>query len=288
LELLGVPYTGSKVLTHAISLDKAVTKKLWRDAGLPTAPFQLFRRPEAPLSDSLFFPLFVKPVREGSGMGITEQSLVHDDRQLRAQVRWIIETYQQPALVEAYLPGREFTVGLIGNRASPGSRPRSDFYAEHGYHLFPVLEIDTGRGSVRGIYNAEAKSYAIDSEAAPGYLCPADIPAQLETELGLLAVEAFDAIGALDVGRVDFRMGGDGRPYLMEINTLPGLNPVLSDIVIAARAGGVTYSKLINEILDLACERYGIRNLANLEDDDKIFVEIRAGAWNISRSLDVL
>ncbi|MGC9348126.1 MAG: D-alanine--D-alanine ligase family protein [Anaerolineae bacterium] len=258
LELLDIPYTGSKVLTHAISLDKAVTKQLWRDAGLPTAPFQVFRYPETPLSQSLSFPLFVKPVREGSGMGITAQSLVQDEGQLQAQVRWIIKTYHQPALVEAYLPGREFTIGLIGNRVFPRGGSRSQFYGEHGYHLFPVLEIDTGRGSVRGIYNAEAKSYAIDSEAAPGYLCPADIPAELETELGLLAVAAFEAIGALDVGRVDFRTGADGRPYLMEINTLPGLNPVLSDIVIAALAGGVAYPQLINEILDLACERYGM------------------------------
>jgi D-alanine-D-alanine ligase len=258
LELLEIPYTGSKVLTHAISLDKAVTKQLWREAGLPTAPFQLFRHPEEQIRPELSFPLFVKPVREGSGMGITDQSLVQNERQLRAQVRWTIETYRQPALVETYLPGREFTVGLIGNSTASGSEPRSDFYGEHGYHLFPVLEIDTGRGSVRGIYNAEAKSYAIDSEAAPGYLCPADIPVALAAELSALAVVAFNAVGALDVGRVDFRMGADDRPYLMEINTLPGLNPVLSDIVIAARAGGVSHAHLINEILSLALARYGM------------------------------
>jgi D-alanine-D-alanine ligase len=258
LELLDVPYTGSKVLTHAISLDKAATKQIWRDAGLPTAPFQLFRHVDTPRDPALTFPLFVKPVREGSGMGINGRSIVHDEPSLREQLTWVIGTYRQPALVEPYLPGREFTVGMVGNSAAPGETRTARFYNQNGYHLFPVLEIDTGRGSVRGIYNAEAKSYAIESQSAPGYLCPADIPDELAEELGKLAMAAFEAIGGLDVGRVDFRCNGDGHPYLMEINTLPGLNPLVSDIVIAARAGNVPYEQLITEILNLALARYGM------------------------------
>lgn len=256
LEMLGIPYTGSKVLAQALSLDKAATKRLWRDHGLPTAPFQRFDHPDAPLQAGLYFPLFVKPVREGSGMGINARSIVRDERELRAQVRWVIETYRQPALVETYLPGREFTVGLIGNAHFPGQSPRSAFYAATGFHLFPVLEIDTQKGAVQGLYNAEAKSYAIEDAAAPGYLCPADIPAALAEQLFHLSLKAFCALDGLDVGRVDFRLGGDGEPYLVEINMLPGLNPVLSDIVIAARAGGVEYATLIHEILHLALERY--------------------------------
>jgi len=152
LELLEIPYTGSKVLTHALSLDKAATKQIWRDAGLPTAPFQLFRYADAPLDDRLTFPLFVKPVREGSGMGINSRSIVYNPDELQNQVHWVIRTYRQPALVEAYLPGREFTVGMIGNTSPPGYVPRSDFYDVSGFHLFPVLEIDTGKGAVKGIY----------------------------------------------------------------------------------------------------------------------------------------
>ncbi|MGC9466991.1 MAG: D-alanine--D-alanine ligase family protein [Anaerolineae bacterium] len=258
LEMLGVPYTGSKVLTHAISLEKAVTKSIWRDAGLPTASFQVFQDPGAPMVAGLAFPLFVKPVREGSGMGINGNSIVHSETELRAQVAWVIETYRQGALVETYLPGREFTVGLIGNRRNHRDRPRPEFYDERGYHIFPVLEIDTKKGTVKGIYNAEAKSYAIDSDSAPGYLCPADIEESLEAELRSLAVLAFEAIGGLDVGRVDFRCDASGKPYLVEINTLPGVNPLVSDIVISARAGDVAYETLINEILGLACERYGL------------------------------
>ncbi len=258
LEMLGIPYTGSKVLAHAISLDKVVTKRIWRDHGLPTAPFQVFVHGDEPLDDALTFPLFVKPAREGSGMGINARSLVQDEVALRAQARWVIQTYRQPALVETYLPGREFTVGVLGNRYAPGRSPRSDFYDADGFHVFPALELDTQKGAVKGVYNAEAKSYAIDDEAAPGYLCPAEIPPALAATLRRLAIAAFEALGALDVSRIDSRLGADGQPYLVEANTLPGLNPLLSDIVIAAKAGDVPYARLIQEIVALAIERYGL------------------------------
>jgi D-alanine-D-alanine ligase len=265
LEMLGIPYTGSQILAHAISLDKALAKRVWRDCGLPIAPFQVFHHGDESLDRQLAFPLFVKPVREGTGMGINGRSVVHDEAALREQVRWVIQTYRQPALVEGYLPGREFTVGLIGNSLAPGQQRWNDpstssgqrLYDEQGFHLFPVLEIDSNVGAGQGLYNAEAKSYYPGEEGAPLYLCPADIPPDLEVELKRLAVAAFEAIGALDVSRVDFRMGADGQPYLMEINTLPGLNPTVSDLCIMARAEGMHYTDLINEILSLAVDRYG-------------------------------
>ncbi len=260
LEMLGIPYTGSKVLTHAISLDKAATKRIWRDVGLPTAPFQAFYRGDEPLDRQLEFPLFVKPVREGSGMGINGHSVVYDEADLRQQARWVIQTYRQPALVESYLPGREFTVGIIGNTLSPGDRRRNGLYDERGFHLFPVLEIDASVGDGRGLYNAAAKSHVPGEEGAPLYLCPADIPAILEAEMKQLTVAAFEAIGGLDVGRVDFRLGSDGRPYLLEVNTLPGLNPIVSDLCIMARAEGMYYTDLINEILYLAADRYALES----------------------------
>ena len=258
LEMLGIPYTGSQVLAHAISLDKAITKQVWRDCGLPTAPFQVFYHGDEPLYQQLAFPLFVKPVREGTGMGINGRSVVHDEAALREQVGWVIQTYRQPALVEGYLPGREFTVGLIGNTLAPGQHRGNSLYDERGFHLFPVLEIDSNVGAGQGLYNAEAKSYYPGEEGAPLYLCPADIPPHLEAELKRLAVAAFEAIGALDVARVDFRLGADGQPYLIEINTLPGLNPTVSDLCIMARAEGMFYTDLINEILNLAIDRYGL------------------------------
>lgn len=256
LEMLDIPYTGSKVVAHALSLDKAAAKHVWHDLGLPTAAFQVCRRGDERLAPRLSFPLFVKPVREGTGMGINGQSVVHDEVELREQVRWVIQTYRQPALVEPYLPGREFTVGLIGNTPAPGERRWNGLYDEQGFHLFPVLEIDPTTGTGHGLYNAEAKSYTPGEEGAPAYLCPADIPATLEAELQRLAVMAFESIGALDVGRADFRLGSDDQPYLLEINTLPGLNPVVSDLCIMARTEGIHHTVLINEILNLAVERY--------------------------------
>lgn len=258
LEMLGIPYTGSRVLSHALSLDKAAAKQIWRDAGLPTAPFQLFRSDQIPLRAELRFPLFVKPVREGSGMGISARSVVHDETELRAQVRWVIQTYRQPALVEQYLPGREFTVGFVGNTLPPGEAPRSTFYNGQGFHLFPVLEIDPHVGAGAGVYNAAAKSFALEAEGAPRYLCPAEIPTELEEDLGRLAITAFETLDGLDVGRADFRLGDDGRPYLMEINTLPGLNPSVSDLCIMAHAEGIPYTQLINEIFEQARSRYNL------------------------------
>ncbi|MCO6450027.1 MAG: hypothetical protein J5I90_04490 [Caldilineales bacterium] len=257
LEMLGVRYTGGKVLCHAISLDKGVTKQLWRDSGLPTAPFQVFHRASDPLDPELTFPLFVKPVREGSGMGINENSIVHSLRDLRAQVQWVLDNYHQPALVEDYLPGREFTVGVIGNTLTNG-QTRGPLYNDLGFHTFPVLEVDTSVGESEGLYNALAKSFLPGEEGAPLYLCPADIEPAFATELKHLAIKAFEAVGALDVARVDFKLGRYGRPYLLEINTLPGLNPAASDMCIVSRAEGISYQTLINEILNLALERYGL------------------------------
>jgi D-alanine-D-alanine ligase len=263
LEMLGIPYTGSKVLTHAVGLDKAVTKRVWRDVGLPTAPFQVMGHWGEELVSQLTCPLFVKPIREGTGMGIDAGSIVYDEAALRERVRWVVEKYRQPALVEGYLSGREFTVGMIGNRLQPGERPSNGLYDERGYHVFPVLEIDANVGAGQGLYNAASKSFDPGEEGAPLYLCPADIPAELEAELKSLAVDAAGAVGALDLNRVDFRLGDDGRPYLLEINTLPGLNPIVSDICIMAQAEGLPYVDLINQILWLAVERYVKAGAAN-------------------------
>jgi len=256
LEMLGIPYAASGVLANAISLDKAVCKLLWRAQGLPTAPFQLFRTGDEPLDGGVTFPLFVKPVREGTGMGISPASVVRDEPELRRRVGWIIGAYHQPALAEPFLPGREFTVGLIGNERRVYALPPSSLYDERGFHVFPVLEIDVSPvENAEGIYSSHIKS---ERPMDPAYLCPAPIDDGLAAQLQDLAVRGFTAIGAVDVARVDLRLAGDGHPYLLEINTLPGLNPTYSDIVLAARGEGLPYEALVNEILNLAVARYGL------------------------------
>ena len=260
LEMLGIPYTASKVLTHAVSLDKVAAKRIWRDSGLPTAPFQVFSRGDEALAPGLSFPLFVKPSREGTGMGVNDRSVVADEAALRRQVAWVLSTYRQPALVETYLPGREFTVGLIGNRRNGDGAAPTSFYDDRGYHVLPVLEIDvSGVDGAHLLYTGYIKS---KTPMAPRYLVPAPIPDALRDELRELAVQAFEAIGGLDVARVDFRLGADDRPYLLEINTLPGLNPTISDMVLAANGEGVSYETLVQEILHQAVCRYGLDGVA--------------------------
>jgi len=257
-ELLGIPYTASRVVANALSLDKTRTKRVWRDAGLPTPAFQEFWKPDQPLDASLRFPCFVKPAREGTGMGVDARAVVHDEAQLRERVAWVLSAYHQPALVEEMLPGREFTVGFLGNRGKSGRRMRPWLYDAQGYHVFPVLEIDSQISATPGVYGHDAKSYDIGVTGAPDYLCPARIPDSLRKRLSQLTLQAAEAIGACDVSRVDFRLGADGQPYLLEINTLPGLNPVISDLCIMAAAEGMVYDDLISEILYLAAERYDL------------------------------
>ena len=257
-ELLGIPYTASRVLPNAISLDKTITKRIWRDHGLPTAPFQQIERLEDLENLELEFPLFVKPAREGTGMGIDEGSLVHNFEQLTTRVAWLLENYRQPALVEEFLPGREFTVGFFGNPGSPSERRHPELYDRAGYHWLPVLEIGLADSISPTVYGHDAKSIDIGEEGAPAYLCPADIPQSLVDKLIDLTRKAAEALDACDISRIDFRMGSDGEPYLLEINTLPGLNPAISDICIMADAERLAYNTLILEILYLAAERFGM------------------------------
>jgi D-alanine-D-alanine ligase len=258
LEMLGIPYTASKIMANAISLEKVIAKRIWRDRGLPTVPFQLFNDPEAPLRATLRFPLFVKPVREGSGKGVAPSSIVQNETDLRRETRRIVADYHQPALVESFLPGREFTVGFIGNPPMGRKRANPELYGNDGFHNFPVLEIDPTVGAGQGVYGAEAKGITPGDEGSPVYTCPADIPVPLQKEMQRLTKSAALSIGAVDCSRVDLRLDSEGHPYLLEINTLPGLTPDYSDLCLMSSAEGISYPVLINEILNLACERYGM------------------------------
>jgi len=258
LEMLGIPYTASKIMANAISLEKVIAKRIWRDRGLPTVPFQLFNDPDAPLRATLRFPLFVKPVREGSGKGVAPSSIVQNEADLRRETHRIVTDYHQPALVESFLPGREFTVGIIGNPPSGQRRANPELYGNDGFHYFPVLEIDPTVGAGHGVYGSEAKGITPGEEGAPEYTCPAEIPVSLQKEMGRLTKSAALSIGAVDCSRVDLRLDSEGHPYILEINTLPGLTPDYSDLCIMSAAERISYAVLINEILNLALERYGM------------------------------
>lgn len=247
LEMLGIPYTGSGVLSLALCLDKPLTKVVLGQYGIPTPAFRVIAPDEAIDATGLRFPLFVKPAHEGSSMGVGPGSVVYGETDLVRQVNLVRELYRQEALVEEFLPGREFTVGLVGNRC---------------LHAFPIMEInyDEVPADHGAVYSRHFKEHWDDDRY---YLCPAPVDEALRAELVELARRAFRALRCRDVARVDLRLDAAGRPQVLEINPLPGLAPGFSDLPRAAAAEGWTYEELVNGILDVALLRLGMSHLAS-------------------------
>ena len=262
LEMMRIPYTGSRVLTLALALDKPMTKRVLTYHDLPTPSFQTFERVEEPLSSDMAFPLFVKPSREGTGMGVSGRSIVRNEDELREQVDYILKRYKQPALVEGYIEGREVTVGLVGNLIGPVARrlPEDEEAPriQSGLRFFPPMEVNLKPFENSDVvYSGRLK---VDMADQLDYLCPAPLDSDMVDELNWLTAAVFRVTGALDVSRVDFRLDAhdNWKPYILEINPLPGLSPGISDLVIEAAAEGVDHTYLVNMILDTALERYGM------------------------------
>ena len=262
LEKLQIPYTGSKILTLALTLDKPMTKRILAWHNLPTPEFQSFEREDEPLEEGMEFPLFIKPSREGTGMGISYESILHNETELRTQLRYILRKYKQSALVERYIEGREVTVGLVGNLIGPVARriPKDEnaHRIQAGLQFLPPMEVNLEPWiEAGGVYGNVLKTdHAADLE----YLCPAPLDEDMVDELIWLAAAVFRVTGALDVARIDFRLDvhDNFKPYILEINPLPGLMPKLSDIVIEAEADGISHTELVNMILNTALHRYGM------------------------------
>jgi len=271
LEMLRIPYTGSKVLTLALALDKPMTKRILYYHGLPTPEFQVFERADEPVDADLLnedgelrFPLFVKPSREGTSVGVTGDSIVYTVAQLREQVARQIQQYNQPILVEHYIRGREITVGVIGNLKPTQARKLNDREAVNGHlpenlYFFPPLEAKVAAfpDSENGVYTNRMKVELADAYT---YACPAPIDPALEFELKKLTAAVFQVTGCKDVARVDFRLDADNhdKPYILEINPLPGMTPGFSDLCLEAEAAGWTHEQFVNTIVDLAAERQGL------------------------------
>ncbi|TXD31388.1 ATP-grasp domain-containing protein [Lujinxingia vulgaris] len=241
LEYRGIPFVGSDSVSIALTLDKVLAKRLVASAGLDTPAFQVFRAADEPLNPALSFPLIVKPACEGSSKGIGEGAVVHDEEALRARVRHLRERYNQPALVEAYISGREFTVAVIGNGAEPCVLPVLEVAFNEAAGEFPVY------------------SYEIKQEIVAGarYLCPAPIDRELAERLARRAREVFAALELRDLARVDFRLADDGTIHFLEVNPLPGLTPDYSDVCLIASAAGLTYQTLVGHLMRAALTRMG-------------------------------
>lgn len=241
MDLLGVRYTGSYSQTHALGLAKHTTKKILGHDNLPTPAWQTLYETSDPIDAGLRFPAIVKPACEGSSAGISDDSVVHDEEALRRVLARTLASYGAPVIVEEYIEGGEFTVGVLGN-----SPPR----------VLPVAEVDLARArpGTCGLYSHELK--ARDLVALQ---CPARVREALRDWLHELALAAFRSLECRDYARVDFRVDVRGQPYILELNTLPGLQDGYSDFPRIAAAAGYTYPDLILALLEIAAHRHGLQ-----------------------------
>jgi D-alanine-D-alanine ligase len=233
LDAFQIPYTLSDGLVFALTLHKGMTKHVVRSLGMPTPDFAVVTTASDVAAVRLPYPLFVKPVASGSSVGVSAASHVTSASSLDDTCRMLLDTYRQPALVETFLPGREFTVGIVGT----GARAR----------VLGVLEV-----TLTGNAEAHGYSYANKKQVNARYQLVEDAPALAAADL---ALRAWHGLGCRDLGRVDCRCDADGRPHFLEVNPLPGLHPVLGDLVILADLAGVSYQELIASVIASACER---------------------------------
>lgn len=242
LEMLGIPYTGSGPLSLALTLDKPAAKRILFFHGVPTAKFRVYEPGDVvPDLSGMSYPVFAKLAAEGSSMGITPSSRCDDEVSLVRELKRL-SPYKRPVLVEEYLPGGEFTVGILGNED-----PK----------IFPVMEIcfDSVPKEHGSIYSRQFKTQWLDERY---YRCPAPISKDFENLLVDTALRTYRALGCRDFARVDMRLDRRGIPNVMEINPLPGLSPEASDFPRMAAAAGWTYAEFIGGVLDCAFRRYGL------------------------------
>ena len=223
LELMGMPYTGSGVLASALAMDKWRSKLMWQAVGLPTPGYELLdvNSDLVAVAEKLSLPLFVKPVNEGSSVGISKVKKLSELRPAYVEAA----KYDQLVMAEEFVSGGEYTVAILGKQA------------------LPVIKIE----SAKEFYDFEAKYLRNDTR----YLCPSGLSQEKEVEMQRLALKSFALIGGSGWGRVDFLMDEANRPYLLEINTVPGMTDH-SLVPMAARQAGMSFEQLVLNILDLS------------------------------------
>ena len=232
LDQYKIPYVFSGPVIMGLSLNKHLAKLVVSEAGVPVSPGVLITDLAGLDKVNLVYPLFIKPVSEGTGKGITEKSLVKNPSELREMAEWILDEFSQPALVEEYLPGREFTVGIVGSG--------DETVAIGGMEVICADNLP---------YSVEVK------ENYQNYCKYAPLDETIAEECRTVAVRAWKALNAVDAGRVDLKADRNGRICFIEANPLAGLNPVHSDLPILSRMYGIEYQKLMEMIMDAATRR---------------------------------
>ncbi len=240
LDVVGVGYTFSDPLTLAVCLDKSLAKLCVRHAGVPTPAFTVVHDPGMVEQIDLGFPLFAKPIAEGTSRGVNAASKVEDMTQLEEVCRTLLATHRQPVIVERFLPGREFTVGIVGTG--------DDAWA------LGALEIELHGAADVEVYSYDNKQQFEDRVK---YTLAEDADAEAAIEI---ALRAYRALGCRDGGRVDVRCDDAGRPSFIEANPLAGLQPTVSDLAILAEKRGLSYDELIAAIVESAQHRLDLRS----------------------------
>ncbi len=239
LEAYDIPFVFSSSDIMVLTMNKALAKHVVREQGIPTAAFSVIHSVDEKVELDFDFPVFVKPLAEGTGKGISSKSLIDNQKDLTDVCKKIITTFDQPALVETYLPGRDLTVGIIGT----GKNAR----------VVAVMETHYKKNAEKGSQSFYNKKNYLDVFE---YSIVTDETGKAAADV---ALKSWIALGCLDAGRVDLRCDKNGVPHFLEVNPIAGLHPVDSDLVILSRLVGLDYKDLIASILDEAIKRNGIK-----------------------------
>ncbi len=235
LEFLGIPYTGGSILNTALILDKAKTKEVLSYHHLPVPASQVIYHPNEEIHNQLNYPLFLKPLHEGSSIGISNNSKVDNVQQLKKEALILFKKYQQPVLVEEYLPGREFSVGLLGNE---------------------ILPLDEKVIKSVGFQSTEIK-FGGRNKGCLEYICPVeDLSPKLSSKIYAISKKAFEVTYCQDLARADTRCDNQGHPYILDINSPASIAKDASSIDLEAKTAGYTYNDLIKKIVESAVNRY--------------------------------
>jgi D-alanine-D-alanine ligase len=250
LEYLQIPHTGSGVLAEAVCHHKPNMKMVATMHGLPTTRFQVFHDADEPLKPRLRFPMIVKLPCEGGSLGLGYDSIVYRETALRARLSFVLKKYQQGALVEEFIDGREFTITVLGNNA-PYTLP----VAELLFSGKKPIRLDEPDLSTFERWKQLAGRDLSFSPMESRSVAPAELPDEVSARIQQIATAAYRAIGCLDWARIDLRMDRKGTIYILDVNLVPGIGP---DYVVSksAQAAGWTYTELVNRILQHAVERY--------------------------------
>lgn len=260
LEMMGIPYVGSGPTGHAMALDKVITKIIFQQNDIPTPDFRVLSSPDDDLSE-INFPVIVKPKMEAVSYGL---QVVHNKKDLGNAVTFIISEFQQQALVEQFIRGREFCVALLGNEDPD---------------VLPLVEIDL-ENDPDAIQTLENKK-----QKPRDKICPADLNPDIEATMIAVSKKAFRALELKDFARVDIRMDDNNNIYILEINSMASLGRTGS-YVYAAQKAGYTYSQLVNKMLDVAALRYFSTTAARIElNDKKASVAVRIRGFLRSRQI---